>query len=131
MPKTILGCNDVFAKLVKQVFSPCIGEESLRDSSTDSSDTTDDTNSTDTDRDTTDTDVTPTPRQTATTREDWFTYSDGQTKYDFTNSWQYTTALMGGHTIGGANGTRSGYIGNFTGNASDSGPWTFDNEYYR
>lgn len=38
---------------------------------------------------------------------------------------------MGGHTIGGANGTRSGYIGNFTGNVSDSDPWTFDNEYYR
>ena len=38
---------------------------------------------------------------------------------------------MGGHAVGGANGTRSGYIGNFTGNASNLGAWTFDNEYYR
>ena len=49
----------------------------------------------------------------------------------------YATALMGGHSIGGMNFTRSGYWGNFTGNITsdgvtyDTGTRTFDNQYYK
>lgn len=48
----------------------------------------------------------------------------------------FATALMGGHTIGGANSSQSGYSGNFTGNMTSPGRYDletikFSNEYYR
>ena len=91
---------------------------------TDTTDTTD-TNSTDNSTNTTE----------PFSRESWYTATIGQFKYDYTNNWMYATALMGGHAVGGANWTRSGYWGNFTGNITEAGVYngtrSFDNTYYR
>ena len=98
---------------------------------------TNDTNSS-SDGNSTSTNQTVEPRtQTFTTKRDgWFIQERGRYKYNFTNSWMYATAIMGGHAIGGANFTRSGYWGNFTGNVTSSGAYdtgtrTFDNQYFR
>lgn len=42
----------------------------------------------------------------------------------------YATAIMGGHTIGGANISQSGFDANFTGNYTDKGNMKFSNKYY-
>lgn len=104
----------------------------------DTNGTSNDTNSS-TDSNSTESDSNQTTTNLYNTRQDWFIAERGQYRYNFTNAWMYATAFMGGHSIGGANFTRSQYWGNFTGNISDStasgvydtGPWTFNNTYYR
>lgn len=136
MPDPARGCTDIQSYMVYKVFDVCTGIEDLGDMGTNDTNSSSDSNDTSSNNQT----VEPRTQTTSSTswnRESLFIQERGRYRYNFTNNWMYSTALMGGHAIGGMNFTRSGYWGNFTGNITsdgvtyDTGTRTFSNEYYK
>ena len=124
-PNADSGCQIVESKMVKEIFGQCIATSRVQDGGTNDGGSGDDGS------DTNSTEPPPPPRTMVGATNAWETsISRDGIESNYSNAWMYSTALMGGHTIGGANFSQSGYYGNFTGNATDTENMKFNNKYY-